>query len=82
MGHAITGVQRAVAARLRDEGSELSHALDAAIAGDVRGVHRARVASRRLSEALPVAGAILGKDLDAHRRQVRRLRRALRDAAP
>ena len=77
MGHAITGVQRAVAARLRDEGSELGHALAAGISGDVRGVHRARVASRRLSEALPVAGAILGKNLDALRRQVRRLRRAL-----
>lgn len=77
MGHAITGVQRAVAARLREEGSELGHALDAAIAGDVRGVHRARVASRRLSEALPVAGAIVGKDFDSLRRQGRRLRRAL-----
>jgi CHAD domain-containing protein len=77
MGHAITGVQRAVAARLRDEGSELGHALAAGMAGDVRGVHRARVASRRLSEALPVAAAVLGKDLDSLGRQLRRLRRAL-----
>jgi hypothetical protein len=43
MGHAITPLQRAVAARLREEADELGHALAAGIAGDVRGVHRARV---------------------------------------
>jgi CHAD domain-containing protein len=70
-------LQRAVAARLREQADELGHALVTGLAGDVRGVHRARVASRRLAEAVPVAAAILGDDLDAVRRQLRRLRRAL-----
>ncbi|MDP1570271.1 MAG: CHAD domain-containing protein, partial [Vicinamibacterales bacterium] len=35
----------------------LLQALPAAQAGDVTSVHQARVASRRLREALPVAGA-------------------------
>jgi CHAD domain-containing protein len=56
----------------------LLHALPAAQAGDVTSVHQARVASRRLREALPVAGP---PQADAAwrraRRQARRITRAL-----
>jgi CHAD domain-containing protein len=78
MGNAITAVQRTLAAQLRDEADELARALPAAIGGEVRGVHRARVAARRLSEALPIAQAAVGDDHDRDlRRDVRRMRRAL-----
>ena len=77
MSHAITAVQRALAARLREEADELGRILPTAIAGDVRGVHRARVASRRLSEALPIAAAAAAEDVETLRRQLRRVRRAL-----
>lgn len=49
----------------------LREAWPGAMAGDAAAVHKARVATRRLREALPV--------LDAERRAVRRLRRDLRD---
>ena len=50
--------------------------LPAAIAGDDAGVHQARVASRRLREAVPVlAGGI--KHVGKARRKIRRLTRAL-----
>lgn len=50
--------------------------MDVALAGDSEGVHRARVASRRLREVLPVvAGGTVASD-DA-RRAVRRVTRAL-----
>jgi CHAD domain-containing protein len=56
----------------------LLHALPAAQAGDVTSVHQARVASRRLREALPVAGP---PQADAAwrraRRHARRITRAL-----
>src|SRR5688572_3974307 len=78
MSHAITVVQRALAARLRDEADELARSLPTAATGDVRAVHRARVASRRLHEALPVAAAVADGDLDERlARDVRRVRRAL-----
>lgn len=56
----------------------LARHLSAALAGDSVAVHQARVASRRLREALPVVGA----DLDPHdvakmNRRMRRLTRAL-----
>jgi CHAD domain-containing protein len=63
---------------LRQRLETLIEAMPAAQAGDVRSVHQARVATRRLREALPV----LRKTLDAHaldraRHQVRRMTRAL-----
>lgn len=56
----------------------LKRHLGAAAAGDGRGVHRARVASRRLREALPVLASGL-EDTKARKawRQLRRLTRAL-----
>jgi CHAD domain-containing protein len=77
MGHAITAVQRALTTRVREEADDLDRVLSAAIDGDVRAVHRARVSARRLVEALPIAGAAAGVDAGALRRQVRRIRRAL-----
>ena len=63
---------------LRQRLETLLEAMPAAQAGDVRSVHQARVATRRLREALPV----LRKSLDAHaidraRQRVRRMTRAL-----
>jgi CHAD domain-containing protein len=50
----------------------LERSLSPALAGDEQSLHRARVASRRLREALPVAGA------GAETRRVRKLRKRLR----
>jgi CHAD domain-containing protein len=63
---------------LRQRLETLIEAMPAAQAGDVRSVHQARVATRRLRAALPV----LRKSLDAHaidraRTRVRRMTRAL-----
>jgi CHAD domain-containing protein len=56
----------------------LIDAMPAAQAGDVRSVHQARVASRRLREALPVLRASVHQHrLGRVRRQVRRMSRAL-----
>jgi CHAD domain-containing protein len=54
--------------------------LDGARAGDVTGVHQARVASRRLREAVPVVGALAGQR--ALRRAARRLRRLTQALGP
>jgi CHAD domain-containing protein len=56
----------------------LTEALPGAISGDPAALHRARVATRRLREALPVAGAgVNGGKRRRVRRLVRRLTRAL-----
>jgi CHAD domain-containing protein len=56
----------------------LIDAMPAAQAGDMRSVHQARVATRRLREALPVVGAsVSARSLGRVRRQVRRMTRAL-----
>jgi CHAD domain-containing protein len=53
-------------------------AMPAAQAGDTRSVHQARVATRRLREALPVLrGSMNGAALSRLRRQVRKMTRAL-----
>jgi CHAD domain-containing protein len=56
----------------------LLDALPAATSGDVSSVHRARVASRRLREVLPVLADAAGSpDLDRAGKSVRRITRAL-----
>ncbi len=56
----------------------LLDAMPAAASGDVTSVHRARVASRRLREVLPVVSEAAGSDaLDRAGKQVRRITRAL-----
>ena len=63
---------------LRQRLLSLLDALPAAASGDVTSVHRARVASRRLREVLPVLAEAAGSDaLDRGGKQVRRITRAL-----
>lgn len=57
--------------------STLLEAMPAAQAGDETSVHQARVASRRLREALPVAGASAQDAVRRALKQVRRVTRAL-----
>ncbi len=65
-------------ALLRQRLVSLLKAMPAAQAGDETSVHEARVASRRLREALPVLGASADVDaLDGAERRVRRITRAL-----
>ena len=53
-------------------------AMPAAQAGDTRSVHQARVATRRLREALPVLRSSVNQSaLSRVRRQVRKMTRAL-----
>lgn len=77
MSHAITVNSADLARLIRREGDALARHLPAARGGDVRGVHRARVASRRLRELLPVAEAALDRRLAGLRRDIRRITRAL-----
>jgi CHAD domain-containing protein len=63
---------------LRQRLRALLEALPAATAGDVTSVHRARVASRRLREVLPVIAEAAGsRDLGRASKAVRRITRAL-----
>jgi CHAD domain-containing protein len=63
---------------LRQRTETLIEAMPAAQAGDVRSVHQARVATRRLREALPVLRRSLDADaIDRARSRVRRMTRAL-----
>ena len=65
-------------ALLRQRLVSLLQAMPAAQAGDETSVHQARVASRRLREALPVLGARADEDkLDRVQRRVRRITRAM-----
>lgn len=57
--------------------SALTEALPAALAGEVEGVHQARVASRRIREVLTVCRDGAGGRVAAARRPVRRITRAL-----
>ena len=57
---------------------DLARHLPAAVAGDDRGVHQARVTSRRLREAVPVlATGLEGSTAGKAQRKIRRLTRAL-----
>ena len=60
---------------IRQRLGALARTLPPARAGDVTSVHQARVATRRLREALPLITR--GSSLQKHRRRVRRLTRAL-----
>jgi CHAD domain-containing protein len=60
---------------IRQRLGALARTLPSAHAGDVTAVHQARVATRRLREALPLITR--GSSLRKHRRRVRRLTRAL-----
>jgi CHAD domain-containing protein len=78
MAHATTGTDRGLARLMTDACRTLSSALRRAARGDERAVHRARVASRRLREVLPIAGAAAPHEGAARvRRDVRAITRAL-----
>lgn len=63
---------------LRQRLQSLIEAMPAAQAGDVKSVHQARVATRRLREALPVLRKSLDADaIDRARHRVRQMTRAL-----
>lgn len=63
---------------LRRLALELGRHLPAAVAGDDRGVHQARVTTRRLREAVPVlATGLKGSKAGKARSKIRRLTRAL-----
>lgn len=68
-----------VTTRLLDRSArELKRHLPSAVSGDDRGVHQARVASRRLREAVPIlATGLKGSKAGKARRKIRRLTRAL-----
>ena len=77
MIHATTVNPADLARVLRRQAARLARFLPRARHGDVRGVHQARVASRRLREGLPVAGALAPDDARELRRDIRRLTSAL-----
>jgi CHAD domain-containing protein len=77
MGHATTVDGARLAGRIRRERDSLVRHLPGAREGDGRGVHQARVASRRLRELLPIAEAAVDRRLPDLGRDLRRLTRAL-----
>jgi CHAD domain-containing protein len=73
-----TRAPRATTVLLQRLAAALKRHLPQAVAGDQRGVHQARVASRRLREAVPVlATGLQGAKAGKARRKIRRLTRAL-----
>ena len=77
MGHGTTAVLRGLSRSVRREAAALARSLARARAGDERGIHRARVATRRLREAMPLYAAAGAADARDLRRSLRRLTRAL-----
>jgi CHAD domain-containing protein len=78
MGHATTGFGGTLARVITRQERVLAKRLPAALDGDVKGIHRARVASRRLREALAVSQAVRPKGgAQRARREARRITRAL-----
>ena len=77
MAHATTGIPPALSRALRREIEELADKIARARRGEAAGVHRARVASRRLREALPLVATIVDLDHGHLEREVRRITRAL-----
>lgn len=78
MAHATTGARPDLADVIAALAQTLSTELARARQGDVEGIHRARTASRRLREVLPVAAvAAPGAGADRARREIRRITRVL-----
>ncbi len=77
MTNANTGVSRALTRALRREIDGLAYEIARARRGEASGVHRARVASRRLREALPLIATMAAPDRDHLERTVRGVTRAL-----
>ena len=77
VGHGTTLGDGDLAGTVGDLAGTLENRLDGSRRGDPVDVHRARVASRRLREALALVGGQAGPAARAARRRVRRVRRAL-----
>jgi CHAD domain-containing protein len=77
MAHATTAVLPALSRSVRRQTDVFARWLALARAGDEKGVHQARVATRRLREALPVLTTAGAREARALRRDIRRLTRAL-----
>lgn len=82
MAHATTQVVNALSTALRRNAATLGSAVSRARRGDVKGIHRLRVATRRLREAVPASETIAALvDLDADD-LVRDLRRVTKSLGP
>ena len=77
MPHATTQVIATLSAALRRNGSVLASASSRAGNGEVRAIHRVRVATRRLREALPAAAGATNGDAERLTRQLRRVTKGL-----
>jgi CHAD domain-containing protein len=77
MGHATTAILPALSRAVRRQTDRFARWLALARAGDEKGIHQARVATRRLREALPLLAAAGAPEARTLRRDVRRLTRAL-----
>jgi CHAD domain-containing protein len=77
MGHATTAITGDLAAVLRRHMDALARYAPRARRGDERGIHQARVVSRRLREALPIVGAAGGGEVPGMRADLRRVTVAL-----
>jgi CHAD domain-containing protein len=77
--HANTQVIANLLRSLRRNGAALTSASARASRGDGRAIHKLRVATRRLREALPAAGALSPSETDVDRivRDLRRITRSL-----
>jgi CHAD domain-containing protein len=76
----MRGRVQLLASTLDERVAQLASHLEGARAGDVTAVHQARVASRRLREAIPVVGTVAGPRL--LRRATRRVRRLTQALGP
>ena len=82
MAHATTQTIAALASSLRRNASTLTSASHRAKRGEVRGIHRLRVATRRLREALPASAELAaGEHVDSDD-IVRDLRRVTKGLGP
>ena len=77
MAHATTQIMTALLRAIRRNADVVRREAEPAATGDVRGVHRLRVATRRLRAALPLAAAVGRIEVRTLVRRVRRLTRAL-----
>lgn len=77
MAHATTSISAGLARALRRRLDVLSRELPRARRSDIKGVHRARVASRRLREALAAIESGARLPVRSARREMRRLTTAL-----
>jgi CHAD domain-containing protein len=80
MPHATTQITSALSTSLRRNASALASSTPRAKRGEVRGIHRLRVATRRLREAVPAAAEIAAideTDADALVRELRGLTKSL-----